>query len=125
MGVFPSVFLLPTRSIDVAPEDNPTSEPEPDIALVGEVSDPTLDDDLGPKARLNARAGIVDSRVVDIQGGEAEEGGGGAQAGEGSVPGERGQLLYGRVKQRMLGPAAKARYCLPAAAKVIGEERQL
>jgi len=72
----------------VAPEDKPTSEPEPDIvlldrpagelnrnpvpsdiALVVEVSETTLDHDLGPKARLYARAGIVDYWVVDIQGG--------------------------------------------------------
>jgi Uma2 family endonuclease len=87
MGVFSSPLLLPTCSIDVAPEDNPTSEPEPDIvllnrpagelsrnpvpsdiALLVEVSDTTLDHDLGPKARLYARAGIVEYWVVDLKG---------------------------------------------------------
>ncbi len=73
--------------VDVAPEDNPTSEPEPDIAvlvksakkyqdapppaadvqLLVEVSDSTVAFDLGPKARLYARAGIPDYWVFDIQ----------------------------------------------------------
>ena len=71
--------------IDVAPEDNPTSEPEPDvtvlnilsgeirgnptpaqIALLIEVSDTTLEFDLGPKAGLYARAGIQEYWVLDI-----------------------------------------------------------
>lgn len=88
MAVFPSSWILPTCSIDVASEDNPTSEPEPDIvllhrpagelgrnpvpadiALLVEVSDSTLGHDLGPKASLYARAGIADYWVVDIQGG--------------------------------------------------------
>ena len=86
-SVFPTACILPTCSIDVAPEDNPTSEPEPDItvlhqpagelghnptpgdiALLVEVSDTTLDHDLGPKAKLYARAGIAEYWVVDIKG---------------------------------------------------------
>ena len=84
-SVFPTNCILPTCSIDVAPEDNPTSEPEPDITilnrpagqlgrnpgpgdivLIVEVSDTTLDHDLGPKARLYARAGIQEYWVIDI-----------------------------------------------------------
>ena len=87
MSVFPSDCILPTCSIDVAPEDNPTSEPEPDITilnrpaaqlgrnpgpgdivLIVEVSDTTLDHDLGPKAKLYARAGIQEYWVIDIRG---------------------------------------------------------
>jgi Uma2 family endonuclease len=85
--LFPGNHILPTCSIDVAPEDNPTSEPEPDItilnrpadeltqnpvpadiALIVEVSDSTLDHDLGPKATLYARAGIPEYWVIDVQG---------------------------------------------------------
>ena len=85
-SVFPTDCILPTCSIDVAPEDNPTSEPEPDITilnrpagqlgrnpgpgdivLIVEVSDTTLDHDLGPKARLYARAGIQEYWVIDIK----------------------------------------------------------
>jgi Uma2 family endonuclease len=85
-GVFGMKYLNPEGPIDVAPEDNPTSEPEPDIAvlakmgteytganppasdvrLVIEVSDSTLAFDLGPKARLYARAGIPEYWVFDI-----------------------------------------------------------
>ena len=87
MSVFPTDCILPTCSIDVAPEDNPTSEPEPDITilnrpagqlgrnpgpgdivLIVEVSDTTLDHDLGPKARLYSRAGIQEYWVIDIKG---------------------------------------------------------
>jgi Uma2 family endonuclease len=86
-SVFPATHILPTCSIDVAPEDNPTSEAEPDItvlnrpadeltqnpipadiALIVEVSDSTLDHDLGPKATLYARAGIPEYWVIDVQG---------------------------------------------------------
>ncbi|MBY0505201.1 MAG: Uma2 family endonuclease [Bryobacteraceae bacterium] len=86
-SVFPTDHILPTCSIDVAPEDNPTSEPEPDItvlnrsageltqnpqpadiALLVEISDSTLDHDLGPKAQLYSRAGIVEYWVVDLKG---------------------------------------------------------
>jgi Uma2 family endonuclease len=73
--------------IDVAPEDNPTNEPEPDLIvfskpyreftdnpqpadlrLVLEISDSTLGFDLTTKARLYARARIVEYWVVDIPG---------------------------------------------------------
>jgi Uma2 family endonuclease len=87
-GMFGMKHLNPEAPIDVAPEDNPTSEPEPDIAvmtktgseypganppasdvrLVIEVSDSTLAFDLGPKARLYARAGIPEYWVFDIGG---------------------------------------------------------
>jgi Uma2 family endonuclease len=75
-------------SIDVSPEDNPTSEPQPDgivlnrptweikqenpqpgdIALVVEVSDSSLGFDLGTKSRLYARAGIPEYWVFDVSG---------------------------------------------------------
>jgi len=84
-GVFGMKHLNPEGPIDVSPEDNPTSEPEPDIALLAktapeytganppasdvrlviEVSDTTLAFDLGPKARLYARAGIPECWVFD------------------------------------------------------------
>jgi Uma2 family endonuclease len=74
--------------IDVAPEDNPTNEPEPDIvvrerppvgiptrnpqphelSLVVEVSDSSLRFDVTVKARLYARAGIVEFWVLDVAG---------------------------------------------------------
>ncbi|MDX2178736.1 MAG: Uma2 family endonuclease [Bryobacteraceae bacterium] len=73
-------------SIDVGPEDNPTSIPEPDIvvlnrhfeeiadryprpdeiALVVEVAASTLAFDLRAKAALYARAGLTDYWVFDI-----------------------------------------------------------
>jgi len=73
--------------IDVAPEDNPTNEPEPglilltgpwrefpeanpqpgDIRLLVEISDSTVGFDLTRKAGLYARAGIDDYWVLDIQ----------------------------------------------------------
>jgi Uma2 family endonuclease len=85
-GVFGMKHLNPEGPIDVAPEDNRTSEPEPDIAVLAktgpeymrsnppasdirlavEVSDSTLAFDLGPKARLYARAGIPEYWVFDI-----------------------------------------------------------
>ena len=87
MSIFPSAHILPSCSIDVAPEDNPTSEPEPDITILNrpadqlgrnpmpedivlliEVSNTTLDHDLGAKAQLYSRAGIADYWVVDIKG---------------------------------------------------------
>lgn len=71
--------------IDVSPEDNPTNEPEPDLAalkrplgrmsaspgpdsidLLIEVSDSTLADDLGRKAALYARAGIPEYWVYEV-----------------------------------------------------------
>jgi Uma2 family endonuclease len=80
-------FVNPDAPIDVAPEDNPTSEPEPDLVvlarpsrefqdanprpgdlrLVVEISDTTLGFDLTTKAELYARAGIVEYWVIDIQ----------------------------------------------------------
>jgi len=87
-SVFGMKHLNAEGPIDVAPEDNPTSEPEPDIAVLAkagpeyiasnpsasdirlavEVSDSTLTFDLGPKARLYARAGIPEYWVFDIAG---------------------------------------------------------
>ena len=75
-------------SIDVAPEDNPTNEPQPDLVLlkkptyqvsagnprpqdlhlVIEVSDTSLYFDLTRKAALYARAGIVEYWVLDVVG---------------------------------------------------------
>jgi len=73
-------------TIDVAPEDNPTSEPQPDlivllkpsqeyrkgnpqpadIRLLVEISDSSLAFDLNVRARLYARAGIVEYWVFDV-----------------------------------------------------------
>ena len=86
LSVFGTDYVNPEASIDVAPEDNPTSEPEPDIIvlakpmgeimsgnpqpaeirLVVEISDTSLGFDLTKKAALYARAGIADYWVVDI-----------------------------------------------------------
>ena len=80
--------LVWETSMDVSPEDHPTSNPEPDVlvlkrdpseirgnqpapadvALVVEVSDSTLAFDLGTKAGLYARAGIAEYWVLDING---------------------------------------------------------
>ena len=73
--------------IDVSPEDNPTSEPIPDLVvlkrsirgrrtnprpaellLVTEVADSSLAFDLNIKAALYARAGIAEYWVLDING---------------------------------------------------------
>jgi Uma2 family endonuclease len=79
-------FVNPEAPIDVAPEDNPANEPEPDLVvlnktsrefqdanprpgdlrLVVEISDSTLGFDLTTKAELYARAGIVEYWVVDV-----------------------------------------------------------
>lgn len=75
------------NSIDVSPEDNHTSEPEPDIvvlrrssenidgnpvpsdiAIIIEVADTSLDFDPGPKAQLYSRAGIPEHWVMDVIG---------------------------------------------------------
>jgi Uma2 family endonuclease len=81
-------FVLSEPYIDVAPNDNSTSEPEPDVivvnrevthfadqkarpqdlALIIEISDTSLTFDLTTKAALYARAGIVDYWVLDITG---------------------------------------------------------
>ncbi len=79
-------FVNLEATIDVAPEDNPTNEPEPDVIvlerphweyrtsnpipsdvrLLVEVSDTTLGFDLTRKAALYARAGIVEYWVFDV-----------------------------------------------------------
>lgn len=83
--IFGAKSVNPEAPIDVAPEDNPTNEPEPDlivlarpsrefhanprpsdIRLVVEISDSTLIFDLTIKAELYARAGIIEYWVVDI-----------------------------------------------------------
>jgi hypothetical protein len=84
-AMFGKDFVLTQTSIDVAPEDNPTSEPMPDaivlarpvdtltdnprpdeIRLLIEVSDSTLAYDLTTKAGLYARAGISEYWIVDL-----------------------------------------------------------
>ena len=86
-GQFRGRRVAPETAVDVGPDDNPTSEPQPDlvvlnrpideidrrpqprdIVLVVEIADSTLAFDLGAKARLYARAGIPDYWVVDING---------------------------------------------------------
>lgn len=81
---FPLRTVAQEISIDVRPEDNPTSEPEPDIVVLRcdfrdlaprpkssdilmliEVADSTLSLDLGAKRDLYARAGIPDYWVLD------------------------------------------------------------
>lgn len=78
-------FVNSEAPIDVAPEDNPTNQPEPDavvltrptwefsanpqpsdLRLVIEISDATLAFDTGPKALLYARAGIPEYWVLDL-----------------------------------------------------------
>jgi len=86
--VFGELFVLTEAPIDVAPEDNPASEPEPDVIamryefgharsatrrpedlrLVVEVSDSGLMFDLTTKASLYARAAIVEYWVLDVIG---------------------------------------------------------
>jgi Uma2 family endonuclease len=85
--VFGLTFVNPEAPIDVAPEDNPTNEPEPDVIvlrkelsnfrsnprpedvlLVVEVADSSLSFDLSVKARLYARAGIAEYWVADVAG---------------------------------------------------------
>ena len=81
-------FVLQEPPIDVAPEDNPTSEPEPDLVvlnrslshfkcdrpapkdlrLVIEVADTSLGFDRTTKAALYARAGIVEYWILHIEG---------------------------------------------------------
>jgi Uma2 family endonuclease len=87
LRVFGAQFVNSAAPIDVAPEDNPTNEPEPDLIvlskpsrefkdnpqpvdlrLVVEISDSTLSFDLTTKAGLYARARIVEYWVVDIPG---------------------------------------------------------
>jgi Uma2 family endonuclease len=80
-------FVDVEAPIDVAPEDNPTNEPVPDLIvlrqdpshltsnpraqdlrLVVEVADSSLGFDLKVKAALYARAGIVEYWVIDVTG---------------------------------------------------------
>ena len=88
LEVFGPRFVNPGAPIDVSPQDNPTSEPEPgiivlnrdirhvtsanprpeDLHLVVEVADTTLAFDLTTKAALYARAGIVEYWVLDVIG---------------------------------------------------------
>jgi Uma2 family endonuclease len=83
--VFGPEFVNHEAPIDVAPEDNPTSEPEPDIIVLArrsrefqsnprptdirllvEISETTLGFDLTTKAGLYASAGIPEYWVFDI-----------------------------------------------------------
>jgi len=85
--VFGVRLVNPEAPIDVAPEDNPTNEPEPDIIvlksdqaqfrsnprpedlqLVVEIADTSLTFDLRTKAALYARAGIPEYWVLDCAG---------------------------------------------------------
>lgn len=88
-ALFGRDFMQSQATIDVSPEDNPTSEPEPDasvlsvplqtfigtgqrnpvaaqVLLAVEVSDSTLNFDLTAKAGLYARAGIPEYWVIDL-----------------------------------------------------------
>jgi Uma2 family endonuclease len=86
-SVFGESFVAQEPSIDLRPEDNPTSEPEPDaivltrsfldlssqarpeeLRLVAEVSRTSLPFDLTTKARLYARARIPEYWVLDLDG---------------------------------------------------------
>jgi len=85
--VFGWRFVDAESPIDVAPEDNPTNEPVPDLIvlrhddthfksnpraqdlrLVVEIADSSLGFDLKVKAALYARAGIVEYWVLDVTG---------------------------------------------------------
>ena len=84
-SVFGPEFVETESPTDVSPEDNPRSEPEPDLKvtrksildyntnpapeelrLIVEVADSTKNLDLRKKATLYARAGIVEYWVVNI-----------------------------------------------------------
>jgi Uma2 family endonuclease len=87
-SVFGPLNVLPGAPVDVAPEDNPSSEPEPDltvvrqdiscfansrpqprdIALLVEIAGSSPNFDLTIKAGLYARAGIAEYWVLDIAG---------------------------------------------------------
>ena len=86
-NVFGDLLVLFGASIDVAPEDNPTNHPEPDLIVLNreyttlsalpipedlrllvEISDATLRFDLTIKAALYARAGIAEYWVLDVNG---------------------------------------------------------
>ena len=86
--VFGAEFVACEAPIEVAPSDQPSSEPEADLvalksssdpfklttplpsdlALVVEVADSSLDLDLTIKAHLYARAGVAEYWVLDING---------------------------------------------------------
>jgi Uma2 family endonuclease len=87
VALFGYSFVAPQVTINVAPIDEPTSAPVPDIVvlntpalriagspkpnqmvLVIEVADTTLSFDLGVKARLYARAGIPEYWVASVKG---------------------------------------------------------
>jgi len=88
VGVFESGCVALEGPIDVAPEDNPSSEPQPDLIVLArdrsqlrnsnprpeeihiliEVADSSVGFDLRTKAALYARAGIVEYWVLDIGG---------------------------------------------------------
>lgn len=84
-GIFGFRSVLQDPTIDLHPDDNSTSEPQPDLAvlhrpfpglslrprpehlrMVAEVSDSSLSFDLTVKAELYARAGIAEYWVVDL-----------------------------------------------------------
>jgi len=87
-SIFGNEYVDVEAPIDVHPEDNPSSEPEPDlivlkqecsnfvsanpqagdIRLVVEISDTSLNYDLSVKAPLYARAGIFEYWVLDLNG---------------------------------------------------------
>jgi Uma2 family endonuclease len=86
-SVFGETFVAQEPSIDLRPEDNASSEPEPDaivltrsfldlssrarpeeLRLVAEVSRTTLPFDLTAKASLYARSGIPEYWVLDLEG---------------------------------------------------------
>jgi len=86
LEAFGKQFVDAEAPIDVAPQDNPTNEPEPDIIvlnrdcatfisanpqpkdlrLVVEIADNSLNYDLTLKSQLYARAGIIEYWVVDV-----------------------------------------------------------
>ena len=87
ISIFGDWFVNAEAPIDVAPEDNPTSEPEPDlivlrpeydpwkttpqaqdVLLAIEVSETTFEFDNTVKAGLYARAGLREYWVVDLNG---------------------------------------------------------
>ena len=88
MQTFGLMFVNQEVPIDVAPEDNPTNEPQPDIIvlkqelshfqaanprsedlrLVVEIADTSLNFDSTTKATLYARAGIPEYWVLDLSG---------------------------------------------------------
>jgi Uma2 family endonuclease len=88
MQAFGPLFVNPEAPIDVATEDNPTNEPEPDIivlkrelscflsanpqpedlCLAVEIADTSLNYDLTTKASLYARVGIMEYWVLDVAG---------------------------------------------------------